>query len=263
MSARERQVPLSRQANFRDLGGYETSDGRTVKWGVVFRSGELSQLGEDDVEKLSQLGIKSVVDLRSKEEIAARGESRLPSGAALHAMPIASSDMFAKLIPMMLAGNFSEVPSDLLERVNRVLASEYVAEFGTLLRMLADPSNRPLVFHCTQGKDRTGFGAAVILSALGVPFDQVMEDYLLSNHYRREENDKLLDMLRGFASNGESEQIAFERVQSLLYVRENSLQAALDEIVSRHGSFEGYIIQALDFSLDSLERLRDDLLESP
>lgn len=262
MLARARQIPLSRQANFRDLGGYESSDGRTVRWGVVYRSGELSQLDDDDVATLSSLGIKTVVDLRSDEEISARGEGRLPPGAMLHAMPVASSDMFAKLIPMMLAGNFSEVPTDLLDKVNRLLASDFTAEFGRLLHMLSDPSNRPLVFHCTQGKDRTGFGAALILSALGVPWERVVEDYLLSNHYRKAENDKLLQMIKGFASDGESEQIAFERVQGLLYVKETSLQAARDEIVDRHGSFEGYLTQALGFSQDLLERLRDDLLES-
>ena len=259
MSAR--QIPLSRQTNFRDLGGYEASDGRTVKWGHVFRSGELSQLNEDDVATLSSLGIKTVVDLRSDAEISARGEGRIPRGATLHAMPIASSDMFAELIPRMLAGDFSEVPPDLLEQVNRLLASDFAAEFGRLLRMLAEPTNRPLVFHCTQGKDRTGFGAAIVLSALGVSLDQVMEDYLLSNHYRRAENEKLLQMVRGFARDDQSEQIAVERVQGLLVVKETSLQAALDELVDRHGSVEGYLTGELGFSQDSLERLRDDLLE--
>lgn len=258
---RARRVPLSRQPNFRDLGGYEAVDGRTVKWGHVFRSGELSQLSEDDVETLSTLGIKTVVDLRSDIEISARGGGKLPPGARLHAMPIASSEMFAEFIPMILAGNFSDVPTDLLERVNRSLASDFAAEFGRLLRMLAEPDNRPLVFHCTQGKDRTGFGAVVVLSALGVSLEQVMEDYLLSNAYRKAENDKLLAMVRGFAGNHDGEQIAVERVQSLLYVKETSLQAALDDIVDRHGSVEGYLTQTLGFSRDSLERLRDDLLE--
>ena len=256
-----RQIPLSRQSNFRDLGGYEAADGRTVKWGHVFRSGELSQLNEDDVVTLSKLGIKTVVDLRSNAEISARGEGRIPRSATRHAMPIASSDMLAKLIPMMLAGNFSEVPTDLLEQVNRLLASDFAAEFGKLVRMLAEPKNRPLVFHCTQGKDRTGFGAAIVLSALGVSFDQIMEDYLLSNHYRRAENEKLLQMVRGLVGDAKNEQIALERVQGLLVVKETSLQAAFDELVDRHGSVEGYLTGELGFSQDSLERLRDDLLE--
>ena len=118
----------------------------------------------------------------------------------LQPLPIASSDMFAKLIPMLLQGDFSEVPSDLLDRVNRLLVRDFSDQFGGLLRILSDPANRPLVFHCTQGKDRAGFGAAMVLSALGVPWATVVEDYLLSNHFRKVENDKMLRAIRGFAA---------------------------------------------------------------
>ena len=72
-----RHVPLTGQPNFRDLGGYAASDGRTIKWGLVYRSGELSQLSNDDVGKLEGLGIRAVVDLRSPEEVSARGERAL------------------------------------------------------------------------------------------------------------------------------------------------------------------------------------------
>jgi protein-tyrosine phosphatase len=212
----DRHIPLSGQPNFRDLGGYATRDGRRVKWRRVYRSGELSQLTETDVVKLGELGIRTVIDLRSAEEVAARGEGRLPEGATLHPMPISSSDMFAKLIPMFLNGDFSQVPPNLLDRVNRVLVRDFSAQFGGLLRALSDPTKRPLVFHCTQGKDRAGFGAAMVLSALGVPWETVVEDYLLSNHYRKAENDKMLGMIRSFVASqagAGGEEIAFQRVQ--------------------------------------------------
>lgn len=260
-----RHVPLSGQPNFRDLGGYASSDGRRVKWGLVYRSGELSQLSEDDVRTLAGLGIKAVVDLRSPEEVTARGRGRLPEGAALYPMPIASSDMFKKVIPSLLAGDFSQLPPNLLDKVNRHLVREFSAEFAGLLRALSDASNRPLVFHCTQGKDRAGFGAAMVLSALGVPWETVVEDYLLSNHYRKAENEKMLEMVRGLAATeagGEAEEIAFQRVEGLLYVKEQSLEAAHAEIVERYGSVEGYLVDGLGCSRQSLGRLRDELLES-
>jgi len=259
-----RHVPLAGQPNFRDLGGYAAGDGRRIKWGVLYRSGELSQLSDDDVGKLGGLGIRTVVDFRSPEEVSARGEGRLPSGAQLFALPIASSDMFAKLIPMFLKGDFSQVPRDLLEQVNRMLVSEFTEQYTGLLRAVSDPANRPLVFHCTQGKDRAGFGAAMVLSALGVPWETVVEDYLLSNHFRKEENDKMLGMIRGFASNHggtEGEEVAFSRVEGLLYVKEQSLQAAHTEILERHGSVEGFLSEGLGCSVEGLARLRDDLLE--
>jgi protein-tyrosine phosphatase len=230
----------------------------------VYRSGELSQLSDDDLGKLGELGIRTVVDFRSPEEVAARGEGRLPSGAQLVPLPIASTDMFSKLIPMFLEGDFSQVPPDLLEQVNRMLVREFTEEYASLLHALSDPGNRPLVFHCTQGKDRAGFGAAMVLSALGVPWETVLDDYLLSNHFRKEENDKMLGMIRGFASNHggpEGEEVAFSRVEGLLYVKEQSLQAAHAEIIDRHGSVEGFIIEGLGCSADGLAQLRDDLLE--
>lgn len=259
-----RHVPLSGQPNFRDLGGYRSSDGRTVRWGLLYRSGELSQLSDDDVGKLGGLGIKAVVDLRSPAEVSARGEGRLPPDARAYPMPIASSDMFAKLIPMFLKGDFSQVPPDLLDKVNRILVREFAEQYAGLFRTLSEPANRPLVFHCTQGKDRAGFGAAMVLSALGVPWETVVEDYLLSNHFRKQENDKMLAMIRSFAANqagADGEEIAFSRVESLLYVKEQSLQAAHAEIIERHGSVATFLIEGLGCSTEGLRRLRDDLLE--
>ncbi|MBW2720466.1 MAG: tyrosine-protein phosphatase [Deltaproteobacteria bacterium] len=244
----DRHIPLSGQPNFRDLGGYAADDGRRIKWGVVYRSGELSQLTEDDVGKLGDLGIRAVVDL----------------GARVLPMPIASSDMFAKLIPMFLKGDFSQVPPDLLDQINRILVRKFTEQYAGLLRALSDPANRPLVFHCTQGKDRAGFGAAMVLSALGAPWETVIEDYLLSNHFRKEENDKMLEMIRSFASSqdgGDGEEIAFSRVEALLYVKEQSLQAAHAEILERHGSVEAFLTNGLGCSAEGLSQLRDELLE--
>ena len=260
----DRHIPLEGQPNFRDLGGYAAADGRRIKWGVVYRSGELSQLTGDDIGKLGDLGIRTVVDLRSPQEVSARGEGRLPTGAQVLAMPIASSEMFAKLIPMLLKGDFSQVPSDLLDQINRTLVRQFTEQYAGLLRALSDSANRPLVFHCTQGKDRAGFGAAMVLSALGVPWGTVVEDYLLSNHFRKEENDKMLEMIRSFASSqegGDGEQIAFSRVEGLLYVKEQSLQAAHTEIIERHGSVEAFLTDGLGCSAEGLAQLRDELLE--
>jgi protein-tyrosine phosphatase len=230
----------------------------------VYRSGELSQLSDDDVGRLGEFGIRTVVDLRSPEEVSARGEGRLPPGARVSPMPIASSEVFAKLIPMFLEGDFSQLPPDLLDQVNRMLVREFTDQYAGLLRALSDPANRPLVFHCTQGKDRAGFGAAMVLSALGVPWETVIEDYLLSNHLRKEENDKMLEMIRGFASSqkgGRGEEIAFSRVEGLLYVKEQNLQAAHAEIIERHGNVEAFLTNGLGCLAEGLAQLRDELLE--
>ena len=99
----------------------------------------------------------------------------------------------------------------------------------------------------------------MVLSALGVPWETVVEDYLLSNHYRRAENDKMLAMVRSLASiqaGGEGEETAFQRVEGLLYVKEQSLRAAHAEILERHGSVEGYLVDGLGCSREDLARLK-------
>ena len=259
-----RHVSLSGQPNFRDLGGYATEDGRTVRWRTLFRSGELSQLTPDDVEALGRLGIKTIVDLRSTEEVGLRGPSLVPDGVRARAIPVASNTMLAKLIPSFLQGDFSQVPADLLFEVNRLLVRDFTEQYAELLDVIGEPANRPVVFHCTQGKDRAGFAAMVVLSALGVPWTTVVEDYLLSNRYRKEDNEALLGLMRALAANRsghDGEQTLSRHVEDLLYVKEQNLEAALGEIVDRYGSVRSYLIDGLDCSEGRLERLRDELLE--
>jgi protein-tyrosine phosphatase len=104
----------------------------------------------------------------------------------------------------------------------------------------------------------------MVLSALGVPWETVVEDYLLSNHYRQAENDKLLGMIRRFAAakgGPEAEDLALSRVEGLLYVKEQSLQAAHAEILAQHGSIEAFLRNGLGCSQEALRKLRDELLE--
>jgi protein-tyrosine phosphatase len=104
----------------------------------------------------------------------------------------------------------------------------------------------------------------MVLSALGVPWETVVEDYLLSNHFRKEENDKMLGMIRAFAANHggpDGEEIALSRVEGLMYVKEQSLQAAHAEIIERHGNVAAFLTNGLGCSAEGLERLRDELLE--
>lgn len=255
-----RHVPLAGQSNFRDLGGYATADGREVKWGMVYRAGELNELTEDDVVMLGQLGIKTVVDLRSTQEIDARGEARIPEGTRVLPTPIASALLGSKLIPLLLDGDFSKIPENLLATVNRGLVTDCQEQFAALLSAVADPGQRPLVFNCTQGKDRTGFGAAVILSALGVPWDTIVEDYLLSNVYREKDNEKLLALIRGFVTEQHEDEVDLSRISALLVVEESNINAARAQVMESYGSFEVFIHEALGFSNSELERLRDDLL---
>ena len=160
----ERQIKLVGQNNFRDLGGYEAADGRRVKWRHLYRSGELTELSDADIERLAELGLRTVVDLRGEAEAKKKGPDRLPPGASLTSITIEPGDLSPILGPAFATGDFSVVPEDLLRRINREYVQSWRHKLGALLHVAADPANRPLVFHCSHGKDRAGIGAAILLS---------------------------------------------------------------------------------------------------
>lgn len=260
----ERRVVLAGQSNFRDLGGYATGDGRRVKWRHLYRSGELSEISDDDVARLAELGIRTVVDLRGEAEVERKGPDRLPPGASLASIAIEPGDLAPVLGPAFATGDFSLVPDDLLLQINREYIRDWRHQIGALLHVAADPANRPLVFHCTQGKDRAGINAAILLSALGVPWQTVVEDYLLSNSQRREQADASLASMRESAARQRGippEEVDMSNIRGLFFVHTSYLGAAHDEISREYGSVEAFIRDGIGWSDSDLRRLRDGLLE--
>lgn len=266
--ADRRQVLLEGQANYRDLGGYKTVDGKTVKWGQVFRSGELGKLSEQDVAKKQDLGIKTVVNFLTPEEIAARGKDRLPPGAREVGLPISGEtdeDLVKIILEARRKADFSQVPKELNPEIHRILTGEAAKEqYATLLRLAADPANRPLVFHCSHGVHRTGTAAAILLSALGVPWETVRQDYLLSNKYRAAEVQKRLAQLRQQAAQKRGiapEQVDMTNMEAFYILEAAYIDATLDEINKQYGSMDQYLRRGLGLSDSEIQRLRDELLE--
>ena len=179
-------VPLAGGSNFRDLGGYRTRDGRTVRRGAVFRSAHLGGLTDEDRAALAGLGVRTIVDLRGVAEAAETPHriDGLPCRVVgAHIEPgvgerirgaVADGTATPHLMMEFLTDHYRDYPR------------RCAPGFRTLFATLSDGTHRPLVFHCTAGKDRTGFAAALILRALGVPHEVVLRDYLLTNElYRR------------------------------------------------------------------------------
>ena len=263
----ERHIALDGQPNFRDLGGYETADGRTVRWGQVYRSGELPRLSDNDVAKLEELEIHTVVSFLTEKEIEARGPDRLPEGTAEVALPMEAGnlgDLLAVVVEARNTGDFSEVPADINPDIHRRLMGEARDYYATMLREIADPTSRPLVFHCSHGIHRTGTAAAILLSALGVPWETVREDYLLSNTYRGEEIEHRLAQLRDLyaENNGISPDEVDTTNMDAFYILQGAyIDAALDQAVEDYGSMETYIRDGLGITDEEVERLRNQLLE--
>jgi protein-tyrosine phosphatase len=266
-AAPERHIELEGQSNFRDVGGYLTTDGRHVKWGEVYRSGELHKLSDADVEKLDAMGIKAVANFLSEREIESRGHDRLPDGTTEIPLPMEAGilGVMAGVIQEARGtGDFSKVPVELNPEMHRVLINEGRDYYATLLREIADPSNRPMVYHCSHGVHRTGTATAILLSALGVPWETVRDDYLLSNMYRKKEVDRRVNELRLLAADTflvEPDEVDIKNIKAFYVLEPAYIDASLDEAVKQYGSMDNYIRNGLGITDKELANLREQLLE--
>lgn len=263
----KRHITLEGQSNFRDIGGYKTNDGRVVQWGLIFRSGELHSLSDKDVVQLDELGIVSNVNFLSDNEIKARGKDRLPPGVNEFFLPIsgeAENDLARVVMEARRTADFSTVPVELNAEIHRILVGDAAREqYASLLRLAADPSNHPLVFHCSHGVHRTGTATAILLSALGVPWETVREDYLLSNTYRKEEVVRRTGELRDMAASKQgvpSGRVDMTNINAFYILEGSYIDASMNEINKKYGSMAAYLREGLGLSDEEINKLQRVLL---
>lgn len=216
--------------NFRDLGGYIGQDGRTVKWRRIFRSDHLAGLTPADQALLAELGVTRAIDFRGQAEGAAYAYA-IP-GVAYHPLVIEPT-VVQRALELQATGRAltAQDAVGLMQDTYRGFVHENAPRFAELFRLLL-ARDAPTVFHCTAGKDRTGFAAALILLALGVPRETVMQDYLLTNNlYRRP---------AGMGSHAPEEVLAV-----LWRVQEEFLDAALHMVDQDYGGVQTYLVEVL------------------
>ena len=171
----DRHVRLARVHNLRDVGGYPTTDGHTVAWGRLYRSGSLASLEGDDLERFERLGIRTVIDLRYPQEIGRNGRVPDLPGLTFYNFSVEHRPYDQTVVdPSVLPAPF------FADRYAEV-AQDGVVELGQTLEVIAGAGELPLLFHCHAGKDRTGIVAALVLSLVGVARDDVVTDFALSN----------------------------------------------------------------------------------
>jgi protein-tyrosine phosphatase len=255
----ERKVALEGSPNFRDLGGYKTVEGRHIKWGKIYRSGKLSALTEADVHYFNRLGVSLVCDFRldfeRHSEPAWLGGEGAPVRAALPVSP-GSSDSFAK----GMSDGIIEVydSSDLMKDMNRDFVINQTSQYARMFQLMLE-GNHPILIHCASGKDRTGFGAAVILDVLGVDEETIVEDYLLTNQYLSVEKEmarlsnKFVDS-RGFV-------VPDEVLHPMIEIRPEYIKACFEEIERRYESKRHFHEEALGLDETTIERLKAIYLE--
>lgn len=256
-------IDIASIPNLRELGGYATNDGRRIRDGVLFRSTQLSKLADADRTAFAALGIRTVFDLRTEAERTAEPDPELPGTE--------------NVVVDVLAGSADAAPAQLLEVLSdpeaamaqlgggRAIAQfsngyreivsldSALAGYGRFFTEIAKPGVRPALFHCTTGKDRTGWAAAATLLLLGVPEDVVRQDYLLSNTYLLPAFQPVFDR---FASLGGDPAL----LRPVVGVDDAYLDAALDEMRTRFGTIEGYFADGLGIDAAGQAALRDVLL---
>ncbi|WP_067707583.1 tyrosine-protein phosphatase [Nocardia yamanashiensis] len=224
----DRALPLQGVQNARDAGGYRTTDSKEVRTGLVFRTGELSKATDLDLAWLTAHNLKFDDDLRTGYEVA-MAPDRVPAGAVLNL-----DDVIGQAPPQVMLSTFSAGADLYRAFITTPGANE---GFASILHNIIDTTDGTVLYHCTAGKDRTGWMSAVLLTILGVDRDTVMYDYLLSNYYR--------DAAPGDALNG---------------VVPSALDAAFDQVNQTYGSFDNYVRDGLKLTAADIAALKAKML---
>ena len=250
---------FERVANFRDLGGHSTHDERRLPQGRLFRSGHLGHASDSDREILATFGLRRVFDFRTESDIAVDGHDRLPEGTESVILPMpdpAQGQGIRELIdecgPDELEEHFGEGKA---ERMMRASAAGLVRErrepYAEFLRALADPDSFPALFHCSAGKDRAGWAGSVVLLTIGVPEEEVIEQYLLSNRA----SEQIIERNRSHDRN-----IWNDVLRPLLEVRREYIEASFEAVQEDWGGFDGYLAKGLGITSGEREAIRRNLL---
>lgn len=249
-----RKIVLDGTSNTRELGGYKTEDGRSLKWGVLYRSDKLSELTDADQEYLLQLGIKRVIDFRSSEE-KQNEPDQLPSTLKYIEMPIEADGAIRPKVEAILKGDLNEDVGAILVETNKEFISDFSGVYKGFIESLIE-NQEPTLFHCTAGKDRAGFAAALVLLAVGVPEKIVIEDYMKTNKYTEDTIQDYINKINLYSLGS----VDAEILRPLLGVEERFIRAALDEIKQKYGSVENFIRDELKIRDESIIELKNFLL---
>ena len=267
MSSPGLSMGLEKAPNARDLGGYVGAGGRRVRRGLVFRADSLHRLSEADLVALGNLKLSCLIDMRSPHEVESVGPDRLPTPAPVQVVSLPLHDPEAKIfvsVGVLLGrSTATQLPvgssanaEHLMRQLYRWFVSSPLARrtFAAAVRLIADGEALPVLFHCTAGKDRTGWLSAILLTALGVDRDQVVTDYLRTEQFNAASNEYLLTVL----AKRMPDPLA---ALPLLQARLEYIEAAFAEADAIFGGMDGYLRDGLELDEPTLAALRSHLLE--
>ena len=267
----ERILKIPGMYNFRDMGGYPTKDGRHVQWGLLYRGDQLYNLQDEGVEYVESLGLKSVIDFRSKGEIEQFPNRKIKTvDNNFNFSPEAEIAVFAgklqnneisdkgeqlrEIAQEKLSENPKAGAQNMIDQQRKFVTDEEAIEsFRNTIRVVLEAHNAPIFQHCKGGKDRTGFAALIQLALLGVEEKYLIYDYMLTRVARSEKNKRYYQNFLDLTGNKEYADYFY----ALFDTNEEYIQAALSEIDSTYDSIVSYAKDKYRLTDADIERLRD------
>ncbi len=240
----QRFIDIPNVFNFRDIGGYPTKDGRSTRWGTLYRSGELHRLDAIGVDRLrTAIGLRTEVDLRWADDLERAGTLG----------PLVESGIDRRHIPLGSAEILKDIPPLPIELAYLPIAARSGPAVVSVARTIGDESSHPIVIHCSAGKDRTGVFIALLLALLGVDDELIVDDYALTAS----------EMTRWINYRIERGELPRERITEPHpgdAIAPDAIQSMLDTLRNEHESIEGYFLHH-GLTGDEVELLRSSLLE--
>jgi protein-tyrosine phosphatase len=245
-----RAVRLEGGSNFRDLGGYPAAGGKTVKWGRIYRSADISKLTDADLGTLQNLHLNTVCDLRGPQEMQ-QAPDRMPTG--VHRVELTAGS--ENVNPNQLFARAQQTRNgDSLMRASYTNIDHFPAKYQPLFdELLRLPDGQSLLFHCTAGKDRTGIGAALVLSALGVEKALILKDYQATDTYWQPAREAMLQRVKAAG-------VSEEAIKPLLAANPAYLESTFTTIESRYGSVDRYLTEVMGLTAEKKAALRAKFL---
>ncbi|MGM9951736.1 MAG: tyrosine-protein phosphatase [Lysinibacillus sp.] len=241
--------------NFRDMGGYRTHSGKSVKRNLFFRSANLAKMTPQDQRKLKKLGIKTIFDYRDDHEAEA---NPTPEMEGIHNIRVPAKGAAPFKMPSAM-----QVDAEFYSRIDTDMFARFYAQmpfnnpsFQRLMQLVKDESNLGLLHHCAVGKDRTGVGGALILMTLGVPRETILQDYLLTNGLLTPMVAQMEKRIRTVYP--DADLTVFHK---LMAADEQYLNAVFDEIDTRYESEEDFLQDQFGISSEIRADLQVKYLE--
>ncbi len=250
-----KNIQLDGASNFREIGGLKTQNG-FIKSGLLFRSDDLSALSKNDLQIISRLNLKTIIDLRTPNEIKYKPD-KLPVDNSIRTINVPffhqKRDYNQLQIMWFLITNSKKTNFEKFIKEHYLNnAFDRATEVGKVFRIISEEKNLPALIHCKAGKDRTGLISALIQLLAGVPRDTILEEYLATNRFMKYKMEKIERIIRRMSLFRASP----EKIKPLLEVRREYLTDVIDQIILRYDSVENYLTDACRVERDTLEKVK-------